>query len=327
MTTQETAPTRFLEANGTQYAYRVIGANASASPPLLMLNHFRSNIDLWDPTLINNLTASGRQVVTYDYAGHGHSGGEVATSITGFANNLIGFLHVLLAMLKVKQVDVLGFSLGGYVAQQTVLIEPDLIGKLILSGTGPSLGPDLMRPMAEIQSAIMAPVPSGPPTIAAFFPAVAADEGEAWLNRSFAGRANIAGKNGEPAAASFLTGPGVARLVEAYLKWDADPVPYALLQTIQKDVLVTAGQNDLIVPNRNAWVLAHQLPRAVRAKLLRSHENMLTHPCIQNFVQYPTSGHGHIFQYSGLFAKQVLDFLDQKWPTSPFSAGPINSPQ
>ncbi|KAK5692125.1 hypothetical protein LTR97_011299 [Elasticomyces elasticus] len=306
MSTQETAPTSCLEANGTSYAYRLIGHSPNATRPLLLLNHFRSNIDLWDPTLVNNLTilGGGRQVITYDYAGHGHSGGTVATSIPSFSSNLIAFLQVLLVLLKVEQVDVLGFSLGGYVAQQLVLDAPDLVGSLILSGTGPSFGPGLVRPMAEVQSAIMAPTPAGPPTIAAFFPGVVAEEGEAWLNRSFAGRAAIAGQNGEPELASFLTGPGVANLTKAYLAWDADPLPYALLQSVQKNVLVTAGQNDLVVPNQNAWVLAHQLPNA-------------------NFVQYPTSGHGHIFQYAGLYAKQVVDFLGAKWPRSPFHAGSV----
>jgi len=252
MTTQETAPTSYLTADDTKYAYRLIGNSTTGTRPLLLLNHFRSNIDLWDPTLINNLTtlSGGRQLITYDYAGHGHSGGAVPTSIQGFSSNLIAFLQVLLVLLKVDQVDVLGFSLGGYVAQQLVLDAPDLVGSLILSGTCPSFGPGLVRPMAEVQSAIMAPIPAGPPTIAAFFPGITADEGQAWLNRSFAGRAAIAGKNGEPEAKSFLTGQGVANLTQAYLAWDADPLPYALLQSVQKNVLVTAGQNDLVVPNR-----------------------------------------------------------------------------
>lgn len=158
--------------------------------------------------------------------------------------------------------------------------------------------------MAEVQSAIMAPVPEGPPTIAAFFPGVAAEQGAAWLNRSFEGRSAVAGKGDEPEFASFLTGPGVQNLTAAYLGWDADPVPFSLLQTVQKEVLITAGQNDLVVPNYNAWVLAHQLSRAA-------------------FVQYPTSGHGHLFQYAEIYARQVNEFIDGKWPVSPASAGSV----
>ena len=123
-------------------------------------------------------------------------------------------------------------------------------GRLVLSGSGPSLGPDVTHPMAEVQSAIMAPIPEANTTVAAFFPAVAAAEGFAWISRSIAGRQGIAGRNGEPEFASFLTGPGVANLTQAYLTWDTDGTPYSLLQSVQKDVLVTAGQNDLVVPTR-----------------------------------------------------------------------------
>lgn len=302
MSTQETAKTLFLVAEGTKYAYRIIGNATADSPPLLMLNHVRSTIDTWDPQLIDNLTSQGRQLITYDYAGLGHSGGYIGPSIRVFALNLLAFLHVLLPSLHANQVDVLGFSMGGYVAQQLALDAPDVVGKLILSGTGPSLGPGLQRPMNEVQSTVFNPVP-GPPTIQAFFPSfTTGDEGAAWLNRSTTSRAGVAGKNGEPEIAGFSTGDDLVKLTQAYLTWDADPLPYALLQTIQKDVLVTAGDNDLIVPTQNSFVLARQLPRA-------------------NFVMFPSSGHGHLFQYASYFAKVVGEFLDGKLPSALFSAG------
>lgn len=309
MATQETAKTLYLTTKGIKYAYRIIGNGTrdnSVTPPLVMLNHFRANIDLWDPQVINQLAAT-RQLITYDYAGMGHSGGEVPRSIKGFSQNLVAFLTALLPSLNTQFVDVLGFSLGGFVAQQLALDAPDLIRKLVLSGTGPSSGPHLERPMAEVQSAIMAPTPSGPAVIDAFFPSfIAKEAGEAWLNRVFGSRQEMAGKDGEPPWAFFLTGPGLPNLIEAFLKWDADPSPYALLGTIQKDVLVTAGQNDLIVPSQNAYVLSRQLQRA-------------------SFVVFPGSGHGHPFQFSDFYTKQVASFLDGGWPTPPFSAGVIAS--
>ncbi|KAF9775603.1 hypothetical protein IL306_006285 [Fusarium sp. DS 682] len=177
MSTQETAKTLFLTAEGIDFAYRLIGKSNSSQPPLLMLNHVRSTIDTWDPFLINNLTAQGRQLITYDYAGLGHSKGPVATSIRGFAVNLIAFLNALLLTLSVKEVDVLGFSMGGYIAQQLVLDSPDVVRKMILAGTGPSLGPGLERPMNEVQSTVFNPTP-GPATIDAFFPVfTTGDEG------------------------------------------------------------------------------------------------------------------------------------------------------
>ncbi|KAH7384347.1 Alpha/Beta hydrolase protein [Phaeosphaeria sp. MPI-PUGE-AT-0046c] len=309
MTTQSTAQTRYLEAKGIKYAYRLIGKPATdqtATPPLLMLNHFRANIDLWDPEVIDPLAAN-RLLITYDYAGMGHSTGEVPRSIKGFSQNLHAFLLALLPELGVDKVDVLGFSLGGYIAQQLVLDAPSLVRKLVLSGTGPSFGPDVHRAMAEVQAAICAPVPSGPAVIDAFFPSFTAKEaGEAWLGRTLAARQALAGKDGEPEWAFFLTGGGVPNIIEAFLAWDADPLPYALLGTIQKDVLVTAGQNDLIVPSHNAYVLSRQLQRA-------------------NFVVYPGSGHGHLFQYAAFYTKQVISFLDGEWPAPPFSAGEIRA--
>ncbi|KZZ92561.1 Alpha/beta hydrolase fold-1 [Moelleriella libera RCEF 2490] len=309
MSTQETAKTLYLDANGIRYAYRLIGNHnaTSASPPLLMLNHVRATIDTWDPELINNLTSTGRQLITYDYAGIGHSGGSVAPSIRGFAVNLLAFLHVLLPSLprNTTHVDVLGFSMGGYVAQQAALDAPDIFRKMILSGTGPSLGPGLVRPMNEVQSTILNPIPSAA-TIAAFFPSfTTGDEGLAWFSRSTNSRAGVAGKNGEPDVAQFTTGPSLKPLTQAYLTWDADPLPYSLLQTIQKDVLVTAGDNDLIVPTENAFVLSRQLSRA-------------------NFVMFPSSGHGHLFQYPLNSAKLINDFLDGNLPIAPSSAGEIS---
>ncbi|KAK3367666.1 Alpha/Beta hydrolase protein [Podospora didyma] len=317
MSTQETAKTLFLEADGTQFAYRLIGNQTPAnsdSPPLLLLNHYRSTIDLWDPLVVNGLATSGtgRQVITYDYAGIGHSSGEVKLSIKGFAADLIAFLLVLLPTLagNVTNVDVLGFSVGGYVAQQLVLDAPDLVGKLVLSGTGPSgsLGGDTphRRPMAEVQSGIMSPTPDGNATSDAFFPSFIGgrDIGQAWLGRIFSARAGIAGTNGEPPFASFLTGPGLLNMTQAYLSWDADSLPYALLQTIQKDVLVTAGSNDLVVATANSFELARQLPRA-------------------KFFMYPSSGHGHLFQYANFYVQQVSSFLRGEFPEPRASAGAI----
>jgi pimeloyl-ACP methyl ester carboxylesterase len=303
MATQETAKTLFLTAESIDYAYRLIG-NASDSPPLLLLNHVRATIDTWDPYVINNLTASGRQLITYDYAGIGHSGGSVAPSIKGFAVNLLAFLNVLLPTLHVDQVDVLGYSMGGYVAQQLSLDNPDIIRKLVLSGTGPSFGPDLQRPRNDIQSAIFAPNTSLQSIIDAFFPDITGEEGADWLVRSTTSRAGIAGKDGEPPIALFTTGQSLVNLTQAYLSWDADTVPYSLLQSIQRDVLVTAGDNDLIIPTQNSFVLARQIPRA-------------------NLFMFGSSGHGHPFEYAGFYTNLVTEFLNGLLPTAPFSSGQI----
>jgi pimeloyl-ACP methyl ester carboxylesterase len=294
MSTQETAKTLFLTTEGVKYAYRLIGNSSHSSPPLLMLNHVRSTIDTWDPEVIDGLVDTGRQIITVDYG----------PSIKVFALNILAFLHQLLPALSAQNVDILGFSMGGYIAQQMVLDAPDVINKMVLSGTGPSLGPGLQRPMNEVQSTVFNPTP-GLPTIEAFFPSwTTGEEGPSWFNRSISSRAGVAGKQGEPEIAQFTTGDDLIKLTQAYLTWDADPIPYSLLQTIQKDVLVTAGDNDLIVPTMNSFVLARQLSRA-------------------NMVMFPSSGHGHLFQYAAYYTKLVGEFLDGKLPTVPFSAGKI----
>ncbi|KAK3322967.1 Alpha/Beta hydrolase protein [Apodospora peruviana] len=310
MSTQATAETLFIEAAGTKFAYRIIGSRTPANantPPLLLLNHFRSTIDLWDPLLIDTLVSNGTQVITYDYAGIGHSSGEVKLTIKEFGSDLVNFLLALLLILpgNLTHVDILGFSIGGYVAQQTVLQRPDLVRKLILAGTGPSgsLG-DVphRRPMPSVQSAIMAPIPDRDNTIDAFFPSfIARADGLAWFNRSVSAR----GGPGSPGFEFFVTDPtALANLTQAYLSWDADSLPYALLQTIQSDVLVTAGQNDLIVDTVNSFELARQIPKA-------------------KFLMFPGSGHGHLFQYAEFYAREVVAFLQGGLPVPPASAGTI----
>jgi pimeloyl-ACP methyl ester carboxylesterase len=182
-TTQQTAPTRYLTVDNTKYAYRLIGEHNSSSQPLLMLNHVRSTIDTWDPEVVNPL-AVGRQVITVDYPGLGHSTGQIGPNMKAFALSIIAFLGQLLPGMGVDKVDVLGFSMGGYITQQIALDAPHLVDRLILSGTGPSLGPGLERPMNEVQSTVFNPTP-GLPTIEAFFPSfTTGDEGAAWFNRS-----------------------------------------------------------------------------------------------------------------------------------------------
>lgn len=194
--------------------------------------------------------------------------------------------------------------LAGYVAQQLVLDAPELVRRLVLSGTGSSLGPSLQRPLASIQSDIFADPPSVDGAVAAFFPVVASTQGKDWAGRAFSSRAGVAGRHGEPEIAMFTGYPQLSNLILAYLSWDADPKPSSMLTTIQKDVLVTVGSDDQIIPPSNGYILARQIPRA-------------------SLIQYPTSGHGHLFQYPEIAARQIGEFLDGNFAISPFSAGAV----
>lgn len=122
--------------------------------------------------------ATGRQLITYDYAGLGHSGGTVAPTIKVFALNLLVFCRTYSRRSR-SPVGVLGVSMGGYISQQLALDSPDIIHKLVLSDTRPSLGPGLARHMNEVQYTVFNPIP-GLPTIEAFFPSFTiGDEGVA----------------------------------------------------------------------------------------------------------------------------------------------------
>jgi pimeloyl-ACP methyl ester carboxylesterase len=131
--THQTAPTRFVEANGIRFAYRRFGNAAGMA--LVFNQHFTGAMDHWDPAVIDGL-AKEREVILCNNAGVSSSSGEVPTSIEGMAANAIAFIGVL----GPSKVDVLGFSIGGFVAQEIAGQAPGLVRKLILVGTGPRGG-------------------------------------------------------------------------------------------------------------------------------------------------------------------------------------------
>ncbi len=128
--THHTAPTQFVEANGIRYAYRRFG-NAQGVP-IVLNQHFKGSMDYWDPAVTDGL-AQTREVILFDNAGVAGSSGEVPASFPEMGANAIAFIRAL----GLAKVDVLGFSIGGMVAQEIALQAPDLVRKLILVGTGP----------------------------------------------------------------------------------------------------------------------------------------------------------------------------------------------
>ena len=133
-----TARTQFLETNTERYAYRRFGNGSHL--PLLFLQHFTGTLDNWDPAVTDPL-ASGREVILFDNAGVGRSSGAVPETVAGMAQHTLAFLDGL----GLTSCDVLGFSLGGMVAQQMVENRPSIFRKLILVGTGPRGGEDIMH--------------------------------------------------------------------------------------------------------------------------------------------------------------------------------------
>src|SRR6478752_371338 len=133
-----TAPTQFLEANGLRYAYRRFGQGSGL--PLLCLQHFTGTLDNWDPAVTDPLS-SGREVILFDNAGVGRSTGDVPETIAGMAEHPMAFLDEL----GIKTCDVIGYSLGGMVAQQMAQDRPSIFRRMILVGTAPRGGEDIMH--------------------------------------------------------------------------------------------------------------------------------------------------------------------------------------
>src|SRR5580700_5571117 len=154
--TLETAPTRYIEGNGIRFAFRRLGP--ATGTPLILLQHFSGNIDAWDPAVVNAL-ATDRPVIAFDNAGVGRSTGQTPDNIATMARDAVAFIN----LLGFSEVDLLGFSLGGCVAQQIAAEHGRLIRKLILVGTAPRGGEEhLLAVLQEAFSQTGAPDPRLP---------------------------------------------------------------------------------------------------------------------------------------------------------------------
>lgn len=273
----ETTPTRFVSVGEVRLAYRRFGNPAGT--PLILLQHFRGSMDNWDPALLNGL-AKDRTVITFDNAGVGFSSGEVPDNVAAMAQYALDFLDAL----QLRQVDLLGFSLGGYIAQHLALHHPQRFRRLILAGTGPGKGEGTQ----DLSSAILDAAASNTSRdglLQLFFEPTETSwaAGVAFWDR-------LEGREGERDLT--LTGPGVQAQRTALTQWDRTEVAaYPQLREIAHPVLVAGGSHDLIIPTVNSFVLARQLPNT-------------------QLILYPDSGHGFLFQYHTLFGKHATLFLE-----------------
>jgi pimeloyl-ACP methyl ester carboxylesterase len=273
----ETTPTRFVSAGEVRFAYRRFGKPSGT--PLVFLQHFRGSMDNWDPALLNGF-AQDRTVITFDNAGVGFSSGEVPDTVAAMANHALDFIDAL----HLTQVDLLGFSLGGYIAQHLTLSRPNLVRRLILAGTGPGKGEGTQDLNQTILDAASLP-PSRNGLLQLFFEPTETSQaaGAAFWDR-------LQTREGERDPS--LTGPGVQAQRTALTRWDRnEDAAYPHLRAIAHPVFVASGSHDLIIPTVNAFVLAQRLPNA-------------------QLILYPDSGHGFLFQYHTLFGKHATLFLD-----------------
>jgi pimeloyl-ACP methyl ester carboxylesterase len=281
--THQTAPTRFVEANGIRFAYRRFGKPDGV--PLVFNQHFTGTMDHWDPAVTDGF-AKDREVILFNNAGISSTGGEVPASVERMAAKAAAFIKAL----GHTKVDVLGFSLGGFVAQEIALAEPKLVRRLILLGTGPRGGEGM---------------DGGTPEGNRIFGATYTEPDHLWLSvfftpsqasqaagRAFLKRFRLRAKDRDPEVNDKLTQAQRA----AIAKWAAPRErPYDYLKAIQQPTLVVNGSNDVIIYTVNSFILQQNLPNA-------------------QLIIYPDSAHGSHRQYPALFVADVTRFLDAEVP-------------
>ncbi len=274
-----TAPTQFIEAAGTRYAFRRFGRSGL---PLLCLQHFTGTLDNWDPAVTDRL-AAGREVILFENAGVGRSGGRTPDTIAAMADHAGAFVDAL----GIQVCDVLGFSLGGMIAQQLVQDRPTIVRRMILVGTSPRGGEDVMHlEKPNLAKALSDPTLQGYEVLQRiFFTPSAASQA--------AGAAFIKRLGQRTADREPPSGPEIAQAqMAAFREWDQYAGErFADLKSIHQPTLVVNGVHDQMIAVRNSYWLSENLPNAM-------------------LLTYPDAGHGSLFQYPESFVRHAVAFLD-----------------
>lgn len=264
-----------IDIGGTALAYRDLGPRDGV--PVVLLNHWGAGLDNFDPQIVDGL-ASRHRVIATDYRGIGASGRTTLLTVDEMARDVIALIRAL----GFEKVDLFGFSLGGFVAQDIALKVPGLVRKLILTGTGPAGGKDIDKVGAVSQPLIEKGLSTGKdPKFFLFF---------------------TSSDTGRQAAEDFLK-----RLQERQKDRDKDPTPEAFARQLQAieawgrqapqdlgsinvPVLIANGDQDIMVPTDNSRDLARRIPNS-------------------QLIIYEDAGHGGIFQNHADFVSKALSFL------------------
>jgi pimeloyl-ACP methyl ester carboxylesterase len=282
------APTRLLERAGVTYAYRRFGGGIGH--PLLCLQHFTGTLDNWDPAVTDALAAE-REVILFDNAGVGRSTGAVPETVAGMATHALAFLDGL----GVPRCDVFGYSLGGMVAQQMALERPAVFHRMILVGTAPRGGEDIMHlEKPSLGRYLTDPTLKGYAVLTKIFFAPTASSQAA--GAAFVARLAQRTEDRDDAA-----GPQVAAAQRAAFRdWEQVTGPrFAELERIPQPTLVVNGVHDEMIPVANSYRLSEHLPNAM-------------------LLTYPDSGHGALFQFHESFTRQAAAFLASDSPFAPY---------
>jgi pimeloyl-ACP methyl ester carboxylesterase len=274
----QTAPTQYVDANGIRFAYRRFGK--AGGVPLVFNIHFTGTMDHWDPAVTDGF-AQHREVILFNNAGISSTSGDVPESIEDMAANAAAFINAL----GLTKVDVLGFSMGGLIAQTLALAEPELVRRLILVGTGPRSGEAMSSLTPEAQE---------------IFSATYAQPDDLWLRvhfspseasqaagRKFLQRFRLRSEGRDPEANEKVAPAQLAALA----KWGAPREnPFDYLHALKQPTLVVNGDNDVIIYSINSWILQQNIPNA-------------------QLIIYPDANHGSLYQYPQRFVTHVEQFL------------------
>jgi pimeloyl-ACP methyl ester carboxylesterase len=278
--THNTAPTRFAQAGGIRFAYRRFGNPVGT--PIVLLQHFMGNLDNYDPAITDAL-ASGREVILTDNAGVALSTGRAPETVAGMARDAASLIDAL----GLEYVDLFGFSMGGFVAQQIAVDRPELVRRLLLVGTGPRGGEDMDRLAAGVallfervydpQDLMWLPIFFSP-----------SEESQA-AGRRFLERIRARTEDRDVPVSDAT----VAAHATAAGEWGvASSGSFDYLKGIHHPALVVNGSHDIVVPTFNSYILQQNLPNA-------------------ELILFPDSNHGSHFQFTESFIEYVSDFVDR----------------
>jgi pimeloyl-ACP methyl ester carboxylesterase len=270
------APTKAVDVGGTKLVYRQLGP--ATGVPVIFLNHLAAELDRWDPRVVDGI-AMRRRVIVFDNRGIGASEGKTPMSVEAMARDAVAFIRAL----GFAQVDLLGFSLGGFVSQVIAQEEPQLVRKIILAGTGPAGGTGIDKVTSvTIRDMAKAALTFRHPEYYLFFTGTRNGRNEA---RKFLARLKERTENRDKpvSIAAFRA------QLKAIHAWGRQRP--ADLSRIHHPVLVANGDHDKMVPSSNSVDVARRLPNA-------------------ELVLYEDAGHGGVFQYHEAFVKKALAFLE-----------------
>lgn len=278
--THLTVPTQFIDVDGDRFAYRRWGNAATDQPPLFFLQHFRGGMDHWDPLMTDGL-AESREVILYNGRGVASSSGTPRARIEDMADDAAAVIRAL----GLNKVDVLGFSLGGFQAQDLTRRHPELVRKLMLLGTGPRGGDPTME-HAVLETAPR-PVPTFEDFQYLFFGRSAAAKQAA---REFWERRHQRVDQDPPSSMAVAQAQIEANML--YLPRLSEEDPFAHLREIKQPTFILNGVNDVMVATVNSFYMARNIPNA------------------QLFI-YPDAAHAAQFQCPQRFLKHAIQFLSE----------------